>query len=193
MIIQNILYVAVLINLIATFYYCKDIFNGHTKPNLISWFFWALVPLIGVFFQIKAGAGLSVLPILTDGLNCFIIIIFSLWNENGYWKIERFDIICGILAFMSLVFYIFSHNLSISLVFAICADFFAAIPTIVKSWKFPETETGGVYIVAALTNVFGLLIIKNWIFPIYSYGIYFVLMNLLVVFCVYRKKLASFK
>jgi len=192
MLIEKILFVAVFINLIATFYYCKDILYGQTRPNLVTWSLWALIPLIGVFFQLKAGARLSVLPILIDGLNCIVIIVFALWNKNSYWKIGRLDIVCGIFALVALVFYIFTHNLGISILFAILADFLAAIPTIIKSWKFPETETWGVYLVAGITNIFGLLIIKNWIFTIYSFGLYFVLMNLLIVFCVNRKKIFKF-
>ena len=189
MLIEKILYVALLANLIGTFYYCRDILSGHTKPNLVTWFLWALIPFLGVFFQIKAGAGLSVLPILMDGFNCVVIIIFSLWNKNNYWKIGRLDIVCGIFAFLALILYVFTHNSAISILFAILADFLAAIPTIAKSWRFPETETWIVYLIAALTNIFGLLIIKNWIFSIYSLGIYFVLMNLVIIFAIHHKKI----
>src|ERR1700690_1024782 len=107
MILAYILYLAVLVNLLFTFYYCRDIFNGHTKPNLVTWFFWALIPFLGVFFQIKAGAGLSVLPVLTDGLNCVFIIIAALWIKNGYWKFSKFDVVCGIFAALALIIYIF--------------------------------------------------------------------------------------
>jgi len=192
MIIEKILYVALAVNLVGTFYYCKDILSGHTKPNLVTWSLWALIPFIGVFFQIKAGAGLSVLPILMDGFNCVIIIFFSLWYKNTYWKIGRLDIACGIFASLALMLYILTHNSAISILFAILADFLAAIPTIIKSWRFPETETGIVYLIAALTNIFGLLIIQNWTFSIYSFGLYFVLMNLLIVFFIYRKKIFRF-
>jgi hypothetical protein len=188
MIVEKILYAAVFINLIATFYYCKDIFKGHTKPNLVTWFFWALIPFIGVFFQIQAGARLSILPIFIDGFNSLLIILVSLSIKNGYWKIGRLDIACGAFSFMSLIIYILTRNLETALLFLILADFFPAIPTIAKAWKFPETESAGVYIVAALTNILGLLVIKAWVFSIYSFGLYFVLMNLLLVFCIYRKK-----
>ena len=189
MVIEKILYVALLANLIGTFYYCRDILKGHTKPNLVTWLLWALIPFLGVFFQIKAGAGLSVLPILMDGLNCIIIILFSLWNKNNYWKIRELDIVCGIFASLALIFYVFTHNSAISILFAILADLLAAIPTIIKSWRFPETETWIVYLMAALANIFGLLIIKNWSFSIYSLGIYFVLMNLVIIFAIFHKRI----
>jgi hypothetical protein len=68
-------------------------------------------------------------------------------------------------------------------------DGLAAVPTIVKSWKFPETETAAVYLPGIINNILGLLIISNWIFAIYSFSIYFILVNAVIIFCIYRKKL----
>ena len=77
-----------------------------------------------------------------------------------------------------------------SVLFAILSDCLAAIPTLFKSWKFPETETSSAYIGGIIANILGLFMITNWIFPIYSLGVYFILMNALITFFIYRKKLA---
>jgi len=79
--------------------------------------------------------------------------------------------------------------LGISILFAILSDGLAAIPTIAKSWKFPETETAAVYLPSVFNNTLALLIIKNWIFTIYSFSIYFIVINMVIVFCIYRKKI----
>ncbi len=186
---SNIIYLAVVASLVAYIFYFKNIFYGQTKPNLISWFLWMLAPFIGVFFQIKAGGGLSVLPVFLAGFGPFLVIIVSLCRKNSYWKIVRLDIICGIFAILSLVFYVLTHNLGISILFAILSDGLAAIPTLVKTWNFPETETSTVYLAGIFGNILGLLIIKDWIFSIYSFNIYFVLINLAIVFCIYRQRI----
>jgi hypothetical protein len=149
-----------------------------------------LAPFIGVFFQLKAGAGLSALPVFMAGFGPLVVIIVSLFRKSSIWKITKLDMVCGFLALMALVFYILTHNLGISILFAILSDGLAAIPTIVKSWKFPETETAAVYLPGIFNNTLGLLIIKNWTFSIYSFNVYFILINLIIVFCIYRKKLA---
>ncbi len=186
---EYIIYIAIPVSLAAYFYYFKNIFYGQTKPNLVSWFLWMLAPFIGVFFQLKAGGGLAALPVFLAGFGPLLVILASLWNKNAYWKITRLDITCGILAMLALVFYILTHNLGISVLFAISSDGLAAVPTLVKSWKFPETETATVYLAGIFSNTLGLLIIKNWIFSIYSFGIYFIVMNIAIVFCIYRKKI----
>ncbi|MBU0998729.1 hypothetical protein KKG24_00250 [Patescibacteria group bacterium] len=186
---ENIIYIVIFLSLFGHLSYIKSIIKGEAKPNLVSWFIWALAPLIGVFFQLKAGAGLVSLPIFMDGFLSLLIIITAILTKNGFWKFNAFDLYCGALALMALILYIFTHNLGISILFAILSDGLATMPTLVKSWKFPETEAVTVYLVAALSNAFGLLIIKNWTFSIYSFGLYFVLINLVIVFCIYRKKI----
>src|ERR1035437_1064321 len=104
---ENIIFIGVLVNLIATGWYIKNIIYGGTKPNLVSWFIWSLAPLIGVFLQIKAGAGLSVLSVFMAGFCPLLVFLFSLFNRNAYWKITFFDMICGIFSIIALVLYVF--------------------------------------------------------------------------------------
>ncbi|KKP88703.1 MAG: hypothetical protein UR91_C0014G0009 [Candidatus Nomurabacteria bacterium GW2011_GWC2_35_8] len=148
-----------------------------------------LAPFIGVFFQLKAGAGLASLPVFLAGAGSLLVIVFSLRNKNAYWELTKLDMICGVLSLTSLVFYIYTHNLSISILFAILSDGLAFIPTFIKSWKFPETETNSVYFADIFNNILGLLIIKNWSFTIYSFLVYLAVFNLIEIFILYRKKI----
>lgn len=186
---EQFIIIAVIVNLIGYFWYVKNMVLENTKPNLVSWFIWMFTPFIGIFFQIRAGATLSVLPILMGGFLSLVIIFISLFRKNAYWKINSFDIICGIISLIALILYVFTHNLSISILFAIISDALAYFPTILKSWNFPNTETGLLYTTGIISNVLGLLIIKMWIFPIYSFGISVIFFNSIVLFCIYREKI----
>ena len=188
---EKIIYITVLVTIIGYLIYFKDIFYGRAKPNLVSWFLWMLGPFIGVFFQLKAGAGLSVIPVFLAGFGPLIVIIVSIFNKKAYWKITKLDVFCGIFALIALILYIFTHNLGISIMFAILGDGFAAIPTLVKSWNFPDTETAVVYLPGVISNILGLLIIKDWIFTIYSFSFYFIFVNLAIILCIYRKKILN--
>ncbi len=190
---ENIIYIGVLVNFIGIFYYIRTIFSSGTKPNLISWFIWMLAPFVGVFLQLKAGAGLSVLPVFMAGFGPLLVIIFSLFKKNVFWKVTKLDMLCGAFSLFALVLYVFTSNFGISILFAILSDGLAAIPTIVKSWKFPETESGSTYFSGMFSNILALLIIRNWVFTIYSFNIYFVLVNLIIVFAIYRKRIFKLK
>ena len=60
---EKIIYIAVLLNFVGHILYARSITRGHAKPNLVSWFIWMVAPFLGAYFELKAGAGLSILPI----------------------------------------------------------------------------------------------------------------------------------
>lgn len=189
MIPENIIFLAISLNLIGHILYIRSIVHGHAKPNVISWSIWMIAPFIGVFFQLKAGAGLSVLPVFMAGFGPLIIMIAAVLTKNALWKINIFDMICGFFSLIALVLYIFTHNLAASILFAILSDFLAFIPTYIKGWKFPGSESSHAYSWAILSNIVGLLIIKNWSFTIYSFGLYLVLANIAMILILFRKKI----
>ena len=186
---EKIIYISLVITLVAYFFYFKDILLGNTKPNLVSWFLWMLGPFLGVFFQIKAGAGLSVIPVFIAGFGPLLVVIFTVFRKYAYWKLNILDLFCGIFFILELVLYVVTHNLALSIIFAILSDFWAFIPTYIKGWKFPETETASVYLSGIFNNILGLLIIKNWSFTIYSFGVYLIIANIIMVYFLYRKKI----
>lgn len=190
---ENIIFVGVAINLFCSAWYIKNIFYGNTKPNLVSWFIWMLAPFIGAFLAFKSGAGLAASGIFMAGFGPFLVIIFSLFKKNAFWKIQSFDLICGFFSIVAIVLYLITKNLGISIIFAILSDLLAYIPTFIKSWKFPETESSSTYIGGIINNTLSLLIIKNWIFAIYLFPVYLVLANLIEVCFLYRKKIFKTK
>ena len=189
---EKIIFVGVLINLFCSLWYIKNIFHGGIKPNLVSWFMWMLAPFVGVFLQIQAGAGfIYTLPVFMAGFVPFLVLIAALIKKNAYWKITFFDIACGIFSILALFLWISTKNTTLSVIFAILADGLAVVPTLVKSWKAPETETGITYLSGIINNTIGLFIINSWVFSIYSLYIYFIIANLSIVLCIYRKKILS--
>ncbi len=186
---EKIIFLAVLLNLVGQLWYIRSIIRRHAKPNLVSWFMWMLAPLIGVFFQLKADVGLSVLPIFMAGFGSFTVILVALFTKNAIWKINSFDLLCGAISLFALVLYILTHNLELSIIFAILSDTLAFVPTYIKSWKYPESESIAGYSWCIPANIIGLLVIKDWSFAIYSFGLYFVVSNVVEVIILYRKRI----
>ena len=77
----------------------------------------------------------------------------------------------------------------IAIVFAIFSDGFACIPTIVKAWKFPETETGAPFITTLFSAFTSFFAIKIWDFASCAFPIYLVIACMVLIFTVYRKRL----
>ena len=191
MIPEQFIYLGAMLYLVGYYFYFRDMFFGQTRPNLVSWLIWMLAPFIGVFFQIKAGAGLSAIPVFMAGFGPLIVLIVSVAKRNGYWKITILDVVCGLLALFSLVCYVLTHNLAVSVLFAILSDALGFVPTFKKSWTNPESESGILYMSTTLINLLAILTITNWSFAIYSFGIYLVIFNIIEVTILYRRKITS--
>lgn len=183
------IYVGVAINLFCTLWYIKKAVSGNIKPNLISWSLWMIAPFVGFFLQLKAGAGLSSLGVFMAGFGPLLLIIASIFKKNFFWKIQLFDLICGFFSVIAVILYVITHNLGISILFAILSDLLAFIPTFIKSWKYPETESSSSYIGSIINNSLSLLVITNWTFSIYSFSAYLVLANIVELSFLYRKKI----
>src|SRR3989344_8314569 len=106
--------------------YFVETIQGKVKPNRVTWFLWALAPLVAFTAQIKQGVGIQSLLTLMAGLIPFVIFFASFINKNSYWKIGRLDIICGIFSILGLVLWWITKVGNVAIAFAILADLLAA-------------------------------------------------------------------
>ncbi len=191
MISENFIYLAVFISLLGIFRYLRSIVHGKTRPNLVSQFVWMLSPFIGVFFQIKAQSGLATLALFMSGFASLSFIVTALIVKNGYWELRKFDLICGMFSLLALICYVITHNLGISILFAILADTLAYFPTIKKSWTNPETENNSIYVAGICSHIIALLVLQNREFTNYAFSFSIILWNSVVLLAIYRNKITS--
>jgi hypothetical protein len=180
---------SVCISLGGSFAYVRDTLAGKSKPNRVSWFLWAFVPLLG------AGAALSLqadvwatVRTITSGLIPLIIFLASFINPRAYWKLSTFDIVCGVVAIFALALWALVDVPRISILLLAVADGFAALPTIIKAWQFPETETGLTYLAGLVAVVLILPSIPVWNIENSAFQIYLLIANSALAFATYRKK-----
>ena len=166
--------------------YIKDTLSGKTKPNRVSWLMWSVAPLIAAAAIITDGVGWAVLPIFMSGFCPALVFISSFFNKNSYWKLEKFDYFCGFLSAMALVFWGITKEPVVAIIFAIVSDGFAAIPTLIKSWKYPETENMAVYAVSLISVPTGFAAVKIWNFSSIAFLIYLIIINILITSAILR-------
>lgn len=155
--------------------YLIDVLKGKVKPNRVSWFLWALAPMIALAAQIKQGVGLESLLTFSVGFNPLLIFLASFVNKKSVWKLTKFDFICGALSILGIFLWLVTKNANLAILFAILADGLASIPTVIKSWRDPETENYWVFLAGAVNSGIVLLTIKNWSFASASFSIYILL------------------
>lgn len=171
MIDERFMFVAVLISFLGSASYLIETIKGRVRPNRVTWALWALAPLIAFVAEIKQGVGLVSLMTFMVGFGPLLIFFASFVNKKAEWKITRFDVICGALSLGGLALWGLTRVGNIAILFAILADALAAIPTLVKAYKYPETENSQVFLFGGISALITLLTIKQWNFAHFAFPI----------------------
>ncbi len=170
--------------------YIRDTWRGGTKPNRVSWSMWALALLIGTGAALYAGADAwTTVRIFLSGFLPLIVFSVSFINPKSYWKLTSFDLLCGACSILALVVWLVIDSPRIAILLAAVGDGFACLPTILKAWKFPETETGLTFILSLVATVLVLPSIQTWNIENSAFQIYLLIANTAIIFSIYRKRL----
>lgn len=184
---EKFIILAVLLNFSGAMGYLISTLKGKTKPNRVTWLLWAAAPMLAFSAQIKQGVGLVSLVTFMAGFNPMLILLASFVNKKSQWKITKFDITCGALSIVGLVLWQITQIPNLAIFFGIIADALAAAPTIVKSYRYPETENAIAFYSAAASGIIALLTIKIWTFAYYSFPLYILLVCSLLVILIQFK------
>lgn len=184
MINQNFIYLGAVIPFFGSVGYLTGTLKGKVKPNKVTWFLWALAPLIAFVAQVKQGVGLQSLFTFMMGFIPIIIFLASFINKKSYWKIKKLDLVCGGLSIIGLIGWQITKAGNIAIIFSIIADLLASWPTIIKSYEHPETENYLIYLGNAIFALITLLTIKVWNFETYSFSLYLFFATLLMTFLI---------
>lgn len=104
----------------------------------------------------------------------------SFVNKKAEWKITRFDLGCGLLSIFGLVLWLITKVGNIAIFFSIVADGLAAIPTIVKAYKYPDTELAWPWIATVVGVILTLLTLSEWTFANSGFIIYILIINTII-------------
>ncbi|MBV9231877.1 MAG: hypothetical protein JOZ18_21385 [Chloroflexi bacterium] len=180
MINQNFVIVGAIIATGGGFSYLLDTLKGKVKPNRVSYVLWAAAPLIAFFAEIKQGVGLPALMTFTVGFLPLSVLVASFVNKNAAWKLSSFDVTCGALALVGLVLWFITRSGNIAIVFSILADALAALPTIIKAFNYPETESVWPYFTGAISAILTLFTLQVWTIATCAFPLYILLVTLLI-------------
>lgn len=175
------------ITLIGVIMYIRSMFQGKAKPNRVSWLIWSFAPIISAAASFSNGEGWSILPTLLAGINPLIIFIASFLVKDAYWKISKLDYICGAFSVIALVLWLVTKEPTLAVFFAILSDGLAAVPTVIKSWKNPESESPYIYTLGIISSLTAFFTVKEYNFTGLGFQIYLILINICIISGVFRK------
>lgn len=186
-----LIFVGALVQIIGIVPYIKDTLAGRTRPNKVSWLMWAVSPLIATAAALSDGVRWAVLPVFLSGFCPLLVFIVSFVNPHAYWKLERFDYICGFCSLAALVLWGVTKEPVVAILFAIASDGFAAIPTLIKLWNYPKTETVSAYVAGLVNALTAFGAVTRWSFSSYAFAVYLVIINSSLIISYFRRKIFS--
>lgn len=180
MIDERIVYVGVLFNAVGAVSYLVAMARGRVTPNRVTWFLWALAPLVAFAAELDEGVGPQAMLTLMVGAGPAAIFVASFLVRGASWRIGRLDVACGGLALTGIALWVVTQDGLLAIALTIAADALAGVPTIVKAYRYPRTESPWIYWFGATGAAITMMTIDHWNLAHYGFPAYICVVGVLV-------------
>jgi len=169
--------VGAIIGSLGGFYYLLDTIVGKAQPNRITWLLWGIFPMVIFVAQRAQGVeGLSWTSFVA-GFTPLLIVAASFFNRKAYWKSERRDYYLMAAAIVGIVLWAITDNPNLAILFALLADMLAGIPTLIKSYRHPHSESWIAYAISTVGFGVSFLSVQTYNFENTAFVAYLFTMN----------------
>lgn len=140
--------------------YLIDVIKRKAQPHPYTWLIWSIVSCIIFFGQVAKGAGIGALP--TAAAEVFTIIIFFFSLKYGFKHIRKIDTIFLVIALLGIIPWVLTKDPTISVIIAVSIDLVAFIPTVLKTYARPGTESPMLYGANVLRHILMLFSLQAY-------------------------------
>jgi hypothetical protein len=185
--LEYIVLVGAICSLFGALAYIRSMFKGHTNPNRVTWFMWLVAPFIAAAASMSRGFSWAVIPVFMSGVSPLLIFVASFFSKKAYWKHTSFDYVCGGISALALLLWYITSNPDLAIAFAIVSDALAAVPTIVKAWRRPETESTWPFTIGMLSPLTSFVVASIWSFSELAFPAYLIIINSIILVAILKK------
>src|SRR5260221_1657260 len=164
-----------LVALIGEFPYINDIVRNKTKPERATWLIYITLSGIAFFSQLAKGASNSLW--LTGLESIGVLIIFLLSLKKGVGGVNKRDKIILLTALAGLLLWYFTKEAAVALYIIIAVDLVGTIPTVIKSFEEPESETLITWLLSSIAGILSMIAVGKFSVVLLSYPFYIFLAN----------------
>lgn len=140
--------------------YLRHMYQGTTKPHVVSWFLWGLLQAIAFFAQISRGAGPGAWVTAVTVVLCWTVAVTAF--ANGETTITRMDRWVFVGAMTGIILWQMTNNPVYAAILVTLSDFLAFIPTYRKTYHKPDEETASQYAISAIRSLFSILALEAY-------------------------------
>lgn len=159
------------------FYYLYETVVGTAQPNRITWLLWGIFPMIIFVAQRVQGVeGLSWASFVA-GTTPLLIVTASFFNKKAYWKSEPRDYYLMGAAILGMILWGITDSPNLAILFSLLADLMAGIPTAIKSYHHPASESWIGFAISTFGFGISILSIQTYDFQNVAFVTYLFMMN----------------
>lgn len=143
--------------------FIRGTIRGRVVPNRASWIVWFVQDVLMAASAIMAAVGPAAVMPVVWGLGAGIVLILSLTKgtRGAFTGLEK---ACLVLSGLGLLLWATTGSPRLALVASVSAACIGGVPTVVKAWAKPWTETMSGWLLMLLGTVFSALAIQEWTF-----------------------------
>lgn len=160
-------------------FYLSDILKHRTKPQRTTWLIWSIQGLIAFYAQIELHAHWSLLFIGLGAAGNLLVYILSLFYGVGGWS--KLEILALSIAAVGMVISVLAAAPLIAVIGVIIADIAGVIPTLIKAYKDPSSETTVTWLALGLSATLAMMSVGSWTVSLLIYPAYLTIANFGVV------------
>jgi len=166
--------------------YLIDIHKKKVHPHILSWMGWSFITALGGSAMLASGSQWVVALLFANTILCFTIAGYSIIRKVGVWSTSIYDFLFFGLGILGLILWQVTGSPIIALVLAIIADLSFGLPTIIKTYKNPESETYFAWLASTTSGLLSLFAIENFNFSEVAYPAYLFIFDMIVLFLVLK-------
>ncbi len=158
-------------------YYLYETIVGKTQPNRVTWLLWGIFPTV-IFVAQRAQdvEGLSWTTFVA-GLMPLLIVAASFFNPLAYWKSAPRDYYLMAAAVVGIILWAVTDNPNLAILFALLADVLAGVPTMIKAYQHPQSESWIAYAISTVGFGTSFLSVQTYDFENTAFVAYLLIMN----------------
>jgi len=177
MIPEHFAIIGAVIGSLGGFYYLYETIAGKAQPNRITWLLWGIFPMVIFVAQRVQGVESLSWPSFAAGFTPLLIVMASFLNKKAYWKTQPRDYYLMAAAILGIILWAITDNPNLAILFALLADVLAGVPTLIKSYHHPESESWIAYAISTFGFGISILAIQTYDFENVIFVAYLFIMN----------------
>ena len=169
--------------------YAHAVWREQVTPNGVTWTLWFVIPLITFSAELAGKVRLPAIFTLASSVGPLLVLVVAALVSRAYWRVGPVSYLCGALSVGSMLAWLWTKDSNYAIFLSIGADLFAAMPTIFKAYRRPESEGATNFVLGFVGTCLVLITLKTWNVPNAAFPLYALAVNATLVLLVTRGQL----